>query len=133
MGREALDEVFNRAVLKRLFPEERADQFFDALLGDPNEGAYDIGLEFKGHTPDKLWFEFHLRQRQGKCLACHLTLGLPGVFTRHPAIDLKGLVQEIGRLLDGRARCVGWQLGNTEEVSNRLHVIPLTISTEADR
>ena len=41
-------EIFTRDVLKKLFPKNRSDNFFDALYGDPAEGAYDICLEFKG-------------------------------------------------------------------------------------
>ena len=130
MEKDSLGDLFNRAALKSLFPRERAGRFFDALFGDPSEGAYDIGLEFKGHNRDNLLFEFHLSQRPGKCLACNLTLGLPEVFSRHPVINVKGLIKEIDKLLDGRARCVGWKLGYTREVSDTLHVIPLTVSLQ---
>ncbi len=122
-------DVLTPEVLKGLFPRERADEFFDALYGDKTEGTYDISLEFAGHSQNKLHLEFHLRQRPGKCLACYLTYGLPEIFSRHPIIDVRGLVQEINRLLDGRARCTDWQLENTQEVSSQLHVIPLTLFT----
>lgn len=122
--------IFTRDVLENLFPEDRTDRFFDALYGDMTEGAYDIGLEFKGHRQNKLLFELHLKQRHGKCLSCNLTYGLPEVFSRHPTIDIKGLVQEIGTLLNGRASCIDWHLGSTREVSGELHVVPLIISLE---
>jgi len=83
MATESFDGIFTQDVLKKLFPEDRADQFFDALFGDAEEGAYDISLEFKGQSQNKLEFEFHLKQRPGKCLACNLTYGLPQVFSRH--------------------------------------------------
>ncbi len=130
MKKDGLHDLFGKAVLERLFPKERADQFFDALFGDPGEGAYDIGLAFKGHNRDNLFFEFHLTQRPGKCLACNLTSGLPQVFSRHPVINVKGLIEGIDKLMDGKARCVGWKIGYTQEVSDGLHVIPLTITLQ---
>jgi hypothetical protein len=111
----------------QLFPPDRADRFFDALYGDNSEGAYDIRLVFKKHQDNALLFEFHLTQRPGKCLACNLTYGLPGVFSRHPVIDVKGVVQAINQLLDGQGTCGEWKLGHTREISNGLHVIPLTV------
>ena len=120
-------DIFTPGVLKKLFPEDRADQFFDALYGDPAEGAYDIGLEFKKHRENRLEFELCLTQRLGQCISCSLTYGLPEVFSRHPVININGLVQKIERLLDGGARCIDWQLGATREVSDKIHVVPLVI------
>jgi len=130
MEKNSFKEIFEREVMENLFPKERSDQFFDALLGDPHEGAFDISLKFKGHDRNKLLFEFHLSQRPNKCLACNLTAGLPDVFTRHPVIDAKGLIQEIDKLLDGRARCADWKLDYTQEISDELHVIPFAIFLE---
>jgi hypothetical protein len=128
MTTESLNNIFTPIVLKKLFPEDRTDSFFDALFGDPAEGAFNISLEFKEHGHDRLKFELHLTQRPGKCLNCNLTYGLPSVFARHPIINISGLVQEINRLLGDRARCVDWQLGLTQEVSSDHHIIPLVIS-----
>jgi hypothetical protein len=128
MMEASFENIFAQDVLENLFPKDRADRFFDALYGDTAEGTYDIDLEFKEHSQNKLLFELHLKQRYGKCLRCNLTYGLPEVFTRHPIIDIKGLVQNIGNLLNGRADCVDWHLGDTREVSGELHVIPLIIS-----
>lgn len=127
MGTEPLNTAFTRDVLKKLFPEERADQFFEALLGDAAEGAFDIRLDFKKHTRNRLEFELHLNQRPDKCLHCSLTYGLPAVFSRHPVININRLVQDIEQLLKGKARCIDWQLSNTREVSAELHIIPLTV------
>lgn len=127
MPAEIFRELFTRDVLKTLFPADRSGRFFDALYGDATEGAYDVSLEFKEHSQDGLHFEFHLKQRPGKCLACNLTYGLPEIFSRHPIINIKGLVQEINRLLNGRDRCTGWRLGFTQVVSGKLHVIPLVL------
>ena len=128
MMAERFNDIFTTGVLKELFPEDRADRFFDALFGDPAEGAYNISLEFKGQGQDRLEFELRLTQRPGKCLNCNLTYGLPNVFASHPIINISGLVLEINRLLDGRAKCVDWQLGLTKEVSGDRHSIPLFIS-----
>lgn len=128
MTTKLFNDIFSTGVLKKLFPEDRSDQFFDALYGDSTDGAYDIHLDFKRHEHNRLLFELHLKQRPGKCLTCSLTYGLPAVFSRHPIIDIQGLVREIEQLMDGQARCKDWRLGSTREVSQTLHVIPLTIS-----
>jgi hypothetical protein len=121
------DDLFAPDVLKQLFPKDRSDQFFDALYGDAEEGAYDISLEFIGSQGNRLEFILRLTQRPGKCITCSLTYGLPEVFARHPIINIKGLVQNIEALLDGRSRCVDWKLGSTQEISNEIHVISLII------
>jgi hypothetical protein len=121
-------DKFTRETLDNLFPNDRADRFFEALFGDISDGAYDISLEFVEEDKNSLFFEFHLKQRPGKCLACNLTYGLPEVFTRHPIINIKGIVQEIDKILGGQDRCTGWKLGATREVSRTLHVIPFIIS-----
>jgi len=127
MATESFRDMFTQDVLKKVFPGDLADRFFDTLYGDTTEGAYDISLEFKGHSQNKLQFEFHLKQRPEKCLGCNLTYGLPQIFSRHPIININGLVQEIDNLLNGRARCTDWQLGMTQVVSSELHVIPLIL------
>lgn len=119
--------VFSGNVLSAIFPADRADRFFEALLGDAAEGAYDIRLAYVGASPNRLDFEFRLDQRPGKCLACHLTFGLPDVFARHPVIDVAGVVKQIdSRMPDGN-RCASWRLGRTREVSPKRHVLPLAI------
>ena len=120
-------QVFTREKLDELFPPERSDDFFDALYGDPAEGAYDIRLVFRAAKDKTLHFAFELHQRPGKCLACNLTYGLPQVFTRHPRINLKGLAGELGGLVGVSAQALHFQLGRTEELSAELHVIPLRI------
>jgi hypothetical protein len=119
--------LFSQDKLDSLFPLERSNQFFDALFGDSDEGAYDIRLAFKENQADTLLFELELHQRPGKCLACNLTHGLPKVFSRHPIIDINGIVAQLDQLLGGRVRCGQWQLGSVREVSRELHVIPLMI------
>jgi hypothetical protein len=127
---EGFDTLFTPDVLRQLFPEDRSDQFFNALYGDAEEGAYDISLEYVGARKNRLEFMLRLTQRPGKCITCSLTYGLPEVFSRHPIINIDGLVQNIDALLDGKVRCVHWQLGSTREISNDVHVIPLDIFLE---
>jgi hypothetical protein len=130
METKGFDKLFATDVLKQLFPEDRSDQFFDALYGDVEEGAYDISLEFIGSRGNRLEFMLRLTQRPGKCITCSLTYGLPEVFTRHPIINIKGLVQNIGALLDSSGQVADWQLGLTQEVSDVVHVIPFVINLE---
>ena len=120
-----LSELFTKTRLERLMPPETTDQFFEALFGDAAEGAYQISLEFKHGTPEKLEFGFHLTPKPGKCLACNLTYGLPNVFSRHPVIDIKGLAVKIARELGGQAKIDRWYCGETIEQTPDLHVIPL--------
>lgn len=122
--------IFNDKVLAELFPTGRADDFFDALFGDASEGAYDIAVKYGGYDADSkdLHFELHLIQRPGKCLACNLTYGLPEVFSRHPIIDIKGLVEDIDKILGNDYSCREWSLKHTRSVSSDLHVIPLVVS-----
>ena len=120
-------DIFSEDVLSDIFPHNRADKFFDALYGDASEGAYDIILKFKGKSEDRLDFEFHLRERPGKCLACNLTYGLPDVFLRHPIINIKDIVKNIEKKIEGIVKCMGFSLGRTREISHELHIIPLVI------
>jgi len=125
------DVIFKDDVLAGLVPANLSDQFFDALYGDADEGAYDISLHYGGNSNDELKFEFHLDERPGKCLACNLTYGLPEVFSRHPLININGIVKNLGTLLDSKYTISGWKIGRTRELSRRLHIIPLIISVKA--
>ena len=127
MNDNHLKEVFSPGFLERLFPPGRTDSFFEALFGDAGDGAFDIKLSFSGCEGEALNFELQLHQRPGKCLACYLTHGIPEVFSRHPVIDIRGLAREIGRL-SGITGEPAFELGRTIEISNKLHVVPLTIS-----
>jgi hypothetical protein len=125
-----IDQLFTETALKQLFPAERTDAFFEALYGDAAEGAYDIAFSFQGLNKEALEFRFDLHRRPGKCLACNLTYGLPQVFSRHPLIDIAGLVRGIENRLAGKATCSRWKLGETSEISSDLHVVPLTVFLE---
>jgi hypothetical protein len=122
--------IYSPATLARVFPSTRADEFFEALLGDASEGAYDITIDYQQFDIEnkQLLFDIRLQQRPGKCLACNITYGLPEVFSRHPLLDFQGIVQQLVQLLDGNARCRDWKLGATQSRSRQLHVIPLMIT-----
>jgi hypothetical protein len=122
--------IYSPATLARILPPTRADEFFEALFGDASEGAYDITLVFQEFQAarNQLVFELHLHERPGKCLACNLTYGLPEVFTRHPLLDIKGVVQQLVLLLGADTECREWKLGATQSRSKQLHVMPLAIT-----
>ena len=128
MKKEAIDTLFTPQYLLQLFPETRANDFFEALLGDADEGAYDISLAYRGCNDNRINLEMQLKERPGHCLACNLTQGLPTVFSRHPVIDIQGLVATVEADLKEVARCIDWSLGYTQQKSNGLHAIPLTIT-----
>ena len=131
MSKDQFESIFSQDKLDAIFPPERSNQFFDALLGDPDEGAYDIRLTFKEFRDDRLLFDLELHQRPGKCLACNLTYGLPKVFERHPIIDISGVVEQIGSLMNGHGRPAGWQLGKSQERSRKVHAVPLIIDIQS--
>ncbi len=127
MDTNQFNSLFSQEKLDAIFPPERSNQFFDALFGDPKEGAYDIRLTFKKAQDDQLHFDLELHQRPGKCLACNLTYGLPKVFERHPIININGMVEQLGSLMNGQGSCASWKLGKSREISRQLHVVPLII------
>lgn len=131
MSAPATDNQFTQDALDKIFPADRADRFFEALFGDAEEGAYDIHLVYRGAANDRIGFEFHLKQRAGKCLACNLTYGLPDVFLRHRVIDVADVVRQIDSMMTNGKKCKEWKLGRTQEISRALHVIPLTIDLVA--
>jgi hypothetical protein len=128
-----LDDIFSKDVLREIFPNEKANQFFELLYGDADEGAYDIELSYNGCHSGQLEFMFNLIRRPGKCLACNLTYGLPNVFSRHPTLDIEGLVQNFRKIMDGTSEITHWQLGDTREISRDLHIIPLRVFVRENR
>jgi len=127
MSNDIFSPLFTAEVCKKLLPPEQADIFFEALFGDAEEGAYDIELRYDGATEDNLRFDILLHERPGRCLACNLTQGLPQVFSRHPVINIAGIVSEVDSLLGDRATAGDWSLGYTQQQSRSLHSIPLSI------
>jgi hypothetical protein len=130
MAKEPFETLFTPERLEGLFPADRADRFFEALLGDAREGAYDIRLGYDGFQGNQLRFLFHLSERPGKCLSCSLTYGLPHVFSRHPVINVAGLVRDIDQLLDGSQQCGTWEIGRTIEFDRSNYAVPLTINID---
>lgn len=130
MTMDNLNVIFTDNVLKELFPPQRADDFFEALFGDASEGSYDISLSFLDYNKqaNTLNFNLDLHERPGCCLACNLTYGLPEVFSRHPIININGLVAGIEKKLNGSAQCREWKLGTTVQQGKSLHSIPLHIT-----
>lgn len=122
-------QIFTEKTVRDLFPPERADDFFEALFGDASEGAYDIALNFESYeeASGSLTFHINLHERPGRCLACNLTYGLPEVFSRHPVINIKGLVADVEKLLGGEMVCENWRLDHTIQKGRSLHCIPLRI------
>ena len=121
------EELFNKNTCKKLLPPERTNEFFEALFGDAEEGSYDIELQFGGATERQVQFDLLLHERPGHCLACNLTQGLPQVFSRHPLLNINGIVGEISEIIKDQAITGEWTLGFTQQRSSSLHVIPLTI------
>lgn len=120
-------EIFTPEWAASVFPPERADDFFDALFGGAEEGAYDISLRFVRALGSGYEFAFDLTQRPGKCLACNLTYGLPQVFTRHPVLNVKGVADAIVTALEKDPAKAKWELQATREQSSAVHSIPFLI------
>jgi hypothetical protein len=134
MEKEAeLDRIFSKDMLTKIFPSEKADQFFELLYGDADEGSYDIDLSYSGYHSGQMEFVFNLRRRHGKCLACNLTYGLPQVFSRHPTLDIEGIIEQFRQIMDGMIEITHWQLGSTREISRDLHIIPLKVFVKEKR
>lgn len=127
MAQASISQKFTKEYLETLLSPDISDQFFEALYGDASEGAYDIKLEFISANDRRIVLAFNLIKRQGKCLVCSLTYGLPNVFSRHPLININGMVEKLKQ--DG-VSVKSWQLGQTEENSDTLHVIPLYIDLD---
>lgn len=122
-----MPECPSHAQLDAIFPPERTDQFFEALYGGAEEGAYDIRLICKRAQPGKLELAFALHRREGKCLKCTLTYGLPEVFSRHPVINAQKIAEEAAKAA-GIAGPVSWKMGETQEINDDLQLVPFIIT-----
>jgi len=127
MDQTVFDQVFTQDYLDTLLPGQVSDRFFEALYGDISDGAYDIRLEFISASEKRIVLAFNLTKRPGKCLVCSLTYGLPKVFSRHPLININGMVKKIE---EKGVMVKKWQLGDTEEDSSSLHIIPFYLDLE---
>lgn len=130
MTNDSFTTILNKDKLKEIFPKERSNEFFEALFGDASEGSYDIELGYRGVQGDTLVMDLLLHERPNCCLACNLTQGLPQVFSRHPIINVDGVVKEVDKLLGDEYSCNSWSLGYTEQQSSSLHVIPIKIELQ---
>lgn len=134
MNNKRLKSLFSDEELAQLFPPQRTFDFFEALFGDNSEGAFDVKLRYGRYNERTGTLEFFLdlHERPGSCLVCSLTYGLPEVFSRHPVINIKGLVKDIEQKLGEDVSCTSWKLGSTQQVDKSLHSIPLTISIASE-
>lgn len=131
MNNDSIEALLNKEKLAEIFPKERSNEFFEALFGDANEGSYDIELTFREIKGNSLILDMLLHERPNCCLACNLTQGLPQVFTRHPVIDIKGVVKAVDTLLGESYNCREWSLGHTIQQSSALHIVPINITVTA--
>ncbi|MBQ7585865.1 MAG: hypothetical protein IJU40_06440 [Desulfovibrionaceae bacterium] len=122
-------KISDQNFLDQLFPKERTEQFFEALFGGAEEGAYDIRLSFRRADQNKLEMAFDLLQRPGKCLRCNLTYGLPKVFERHPVLKVAKVAEDLAKICGWEK--MHWSLGTTEEYTQEHHAIPFTIIKDA--
>jgi hypothetical protein len=120
-------QKFSQKTLDQIFPPEKTDAFFEAMLGDASEGAYDIRLIYQGIQMNTLQFAFELTQRPNKCLACSVTYGLPQVFKRHRIIDTENIVKQIEAII-GNDRMLSWELQPTLPIDQHVHLVPLHIT-----
>lgn len=112
--------------LDSIFPRSKSDEFFAALYGGAEEGAYDIVLTCDKVSANRASCAFELRRRPGKCLKCSLTYGLPDVFRRHPLLNVAGVAGQIAKLLGWEN--YEWQLDAVREAGDDLHIIPFEIN-----
>ena len=122
--------LFGSDICAELMPAGTADQFFEALFGDAEEGSYDLELQYRGSDDTALHFDILLHERPGHCLACNLTYGLPEVFSRHPVINIKGIAERVNEIIGERGEIGEWRLGRTTQRSQSLHAIPLIIELQ---
>ncbi len=127
-----IQKIINDEFLDELFPPERADEFFNALYGGAETGAFDISLRYNDFNKQQgiLYLHFLLTERPGKCMACSLTAGLPPVFQRHPVINLKGMIRKIEEKLSPEWSVKDWSIGSTTVLGPETNAIPLMLYLE---
>ncbi len=132
MQEKSVESVINDDFLNGLFPPEKADEFFEALYGGAEAGAFDISLHYSGFDSNRnvLYLEFRLTERPGKCMQCNLTYGLPEVFSRHPVINVAGIASAVGEALSPEWKVKEWHLGSTRMAGPQVNFIPLTVVLE---
>lgn len=132
--KDVIRQIISDEFLEELFPEGRADEFFEAIYGGVEDGAFDIALKFCGFDEKRreLFLEYRLTERPGKCMACSLTRGLPSVFERHPIIDINGSVRRIDKKLGAGWEVMEWTVGATSPIAPKVNVIPLCIKFKTE-
>ena len=58
MSMKTIKQIFSDAVVQGLFPPERSNDFFEALFGDAEEGAYDVTLSFDDYNAGERLLRF---------------------------------------------------------------------------
>lgn len=119
-------QKLNQAELDKIFPASKTDEFFEAIYGGAEEGAYDIVLTAHEIGPDQADMAFELRRREGQCLKCNLTYGLPEVFKRHPVLNLDGIAKDLSQILGWETK-PSWEVHPVQEIDDNLHIIPFTV------
>ena len=56
-----LNGLFTKDALENLLPPQLSNDFFEALYGDANEGAYNISLFFISYDPEQKRLSFELQ------------------------------------------------------------------------
>lgn len=118
--------IITQDFLQSLFPPSKTDEFFDALFGGAEEGAYTIRLSPRQESENAVEIAMELHKRPGKCLVCSLTYGLPDVFRRHPIINARGIAEAIAQKMGWENH--EWTIGGTHEEGQALHWIPFTVT-----
>ncbi len=120
-----LDDDF----LASLFPPGRDNEFFDALYGGSEDGAFDISLIFYGvrEQTDEIILAYKLTERPGKCMACSLTTGLPPVFRRHPIINVAGTAEKLAERIGDGWTLKDYDIGQTAPYAPKINIIPFFI------
>jgi hypothetical protein len=127
--KQDITQIFSQKILDQIFPPEKTNAFFEAMLGDASEGAYDIRLVFQGVKENIIQFAFELTQRPGKCLVCSVTYGLPQVFKKHRIINTENIVNQIMTII-GNANVISWELRPTLQIEQDVHLVPLHITLD---
>lgn len=123
-------EKITDSFLREIFPPGRDNDFFEALYGGAEAGAFDISLHMQGfnQSTSTLNLEFRLTERPGMCMACNLTHGLPEVFMRHPVINAAGIAETVSKKLSPEWKVKDWRLGRTIASDPKVNSIPFIIN-----
>ena len=85
MTTDTIKTVLTKENLEKIFPRQRANDFFEALFGDADEGAYDIELAYREHNGSTLVMDLLLR----RLLDLGIRLARPGEFSERAFLNGK--------------------------------------------